>query len=123
MEQSGGRSRVLCWELVGLICFAGGDTSKQGEPWKTKETQGKQRKNKGSHGNPRKTRVANETQEKQGAPMKPKENSINKRNTFQSMGFLSKQGQYFTVKWKREAIASDGGYSIIGGRYCLLAWE
>ena len=49
--------------------------------------------------------------------------SINKRNTFQSMGFLSKQGQYFTVKWKREAIASDGGYSVIGGRYCLLAWE
>lgn len=39
------------------------------------------------------------------------------------MGFLSKQGQYFTVKWKRKAIASDGGYSVIGGRYCLLAWE
>lgn len=34
MEQSGGRSRVLCWELVGLICFAGGDTSKQGKPGK-----------------------------------------------------------------------------------------
>lgn len=47
MEQSGGRSRVLCWELVGLICFAGGDTSKQGEPWKTNETQGKQRKTRG----------------------------------------------------------------------------
>lgn len=42
MEQSGGRSRVLCWELVGLICFAGGDTSKQGKPGKTNETQGKQ---------------------------------------------------------------------------------
>ena len=24
MEQSGGRSRFLCWELVGLVCFAGG---------------------------------------------------------------------------------------------------
>lgn len=31
MEQSGGRSRVLCWELVGLVCFAGGDTSRQGK--------------------------------------------------------------------------------------------
>lgn len=48
MEQSGGRSRVLCWELVGLICFAGGDTSKQGKPWKTNETQGKQRKTRGT---------------------------------------------------------------------------
>lgn len=83
---------------MGLICFAGGDTSKQGKPWKTNETQGKQRKTRGTP-------------------------SINKRNTFQSMGFLSKQGQYFTVKWKRKAIASDGGYSVIGGRYCLLAWE
>jgi hypothetical protein len=36
VEQSGGRSRVLCWELVGLVCFAGGDTSKQG---KTRENQ------------------------------------------------------------------------------------
>lgn len=49
MEQSGGRSRVLCWELVGLICFAGGDTSKQGTP-----------------GKPMKP---NETQEKQGEPL------------------------------------------------------
>ena len=40
MEQSGGRSRVLCWELVGLICFAGGDTSKQGKPRETKGNQG-----------------------------------------------------------------------------------
>lgn len=67
------------------------------------------------------TRETNETQGKQrktrGTP------SINKRNTFQSMRFLSKRGQYFTVKWKRKAIASDGGYSVIGGRYCLLAWE
>ena len=31
MEQSGGRSRVLCWELVGLVCFAGGDTSRKGK--------------------------------------------------------------------------------------------
>lgn len=45
MEQSGGRSRVLCWELVGLVCFAGGDTSKQGKqgkPMKPKENKEKQ---------------------------------------------------------------------------------
>lgn len=67
MEQSGGRSWFLRWELVGLVCFAGGDTSKQGKPRKTNETQGKQRKTRGTP-------------------------SINKRNTFQSMGFLSKRG-------------------------------
>lgn len=74
------------------------ETSETSETMETNETQGKQRKTRGTP-------------------------SINKRNTFQSMGFLSKQGQYFTVKWKRKAIASDGGYSVIGGRYCLLAWE
>lgn len=41
MEQSGGRSRVLCWELVGLVCFAGGDTSKQG---KSREIKGNGRR-------------------------------------------------------------------------------
>ena len=47
MEQSGGRSRVLCWELVGLVCFAGGDTSKQGESREIKGNQGKSREIKG----------------------------------------------------------------------------
>ena len=101
---------------MGLVCFAGGDTSKQGKPGETRGNQGKPGETRGNQGKPGKT---NETQGKQrktrGTP------SINKRNTFQSMGFLSKQGQYFTVKWKRKAIASDGGYSVIGGRYCLLA--
>ena len=40
MEQSGGRSRFLCWELVGLICFAGGDTSRQGKSRETGEIKG-----------------------------------------------------------------------------------
>lgn len=48
MEQSGGRSRVLCWELVGLVCFAGGDTSKQGKPWKPM----KPKENKEKQGEP-----------------------------------------------------------------------
>lgn len=48
MEQSGGGSRVLCWELVGLICFAGGDTSKQGKPWKPM----KPKENKEKQGEP-----------------------------------------------------------------------
>lgn len=56
MEQSGGRSRVLCWELVGLVCFAGGDTSKQGKPRETKGNQGKPMKPK-------------ENKEKQGEPL------------------------------------------------------
>lgn len=46
MEQSGGRSRVLCWELVGLVCFAGGDTSKQGESKENKGNQEESRENK-----------------------------------------------------------------------------
>ena len=48
MEQSGGRSRVLCWELVGLVCFAGGDTSKQGESRGIKGNQGESREIKRS---------------------------------------------------------------------------
>lgn len=48
MEQSGGRSRVLCWELVGLVCFAGGDTSKQGKPGKPM----KPKENKEKQGEP-----------------------------------------------------------------------
>ena len=31
VEQSGGRSRVLCWNFGGYGCFAGGYTSKQGK--------------------------------------------------------------------------------------------
>ena len=90
---------------MGLVCFAGGDTSKQGQT----------RANKG---NPRKTRG------NQGKPLQStKEIPSNQWEYLQSIGFLSKQGQYFTVKWKRKAIASDGGYSVIGGRYCLLVWE
>lgn len=54
MEQSGGRSRVLCWELVGLVCFAGWDTSKQGKikrgQEETRENQEETRKIKRSQG-------------------------------------------------------------------------
>ena len=53
MEQSGGRSRVLCWELVGLVCFAGGDTSKQGESRGIKGNQGESREIKGNQGESR----------------------------------------------------------------------
>lgn len=113
MEQSGGRPRVLCWELVGLVCFAGGDTSKQGETkgnqGETKgnqgKTKGKPRKNQGkpreTKGKPRKNqgktkgkpRGIKRSQGDQGDQCEPRETpSINKRNTFQSIGFLSKQG-------------------------------
>ena len=53
MEQSGGRSRVLCWELVGLVCFAGGDTSKQGKSREIKGNQGESREIKGNQGESR----------------------------------------------------------------------
>ena len=55
MEQSGGRSRFLCWELVGLICFAGGDTSKQGKSREIKGNRGN-RGNQGKQGNQGKSR-------------------------------------------------------------------
>ena len=48
MEQSGGRSRVLCWELVGLVCFAGGDTSNQEESREIKGNQEESREIKGN---------------------------------------------------------------------------
>ena len=50
MEQSGGRSRVLCWELVGLVCFAGWDTSNQGKSREIKGNQGKSREIKENQG-------------------------------------------------------------------------
>ena len=56
MEQSGGRSRVLCWELVGLVCFAGGDTSGQGKSRQIKVNQGKSRQIKGNRGESRESR-------------------------------------------------------------------
>ena len=57
MEQSGGRSRVLCWELVGLVCFAGGDTSKQEEiKGNQGEIKGNQGKSRGIKGNQEESR-------------------------------------------------------------------
>ena len=93
----------------------------RGNQGQTRANKGKQRKTreiKGKQGKPK------ENKEKQGKPLQStKEIPSNQWEYLQSIGFLSKQGQYFTVKWKRKAIASDGGYSVIGGRYCLLVWE
>ena len=113
MEQSGGRSRVLCWELVGLGCFAGWDTSKQGEPRETKGNQGKPMKpkenkgkpmkprgTKGNQGKQRKTRgnqgKPRETKGNQGNPMKPKENKEKQGEPLQSTKeILSNQWDFF----------------------------
>lgn len=57
MEQSGGRSRVLCWELVGLVCFAGGDTPKQGKSKGIKGNQRNPRETNGDQGEPRENEV------------------------------------------------------------------
>lgn len=73
MEQSGGRSRVLCWELVGLICFAGGDTSKQGKP--------------GKPWKPWKPMKPKENKEKQGEPLQStKEILSNQWDSFLNRG-------------------------------------
>ena len=90
MEQSGGRPRVLCWELVGLICFAGGDTSKQGDPRKTKKKQGKPKENKG---NPRKTK------EKQGDPWKPKNPKKNKGTQGKQWAPLQSTKEILSNQW------------------------
>lgn len=57
--------------------------------------------------------------------------SINKKNTFQARKRLSSKG-YLPIKCKSlqvvgvsgqgKAVVSDGGYGVIGGRYCLLVW-
>ena len=63
MEQSGGRSRVLCWELVGLVCFAGGKSrqikvnqGKSGIP-PDKVNRGKSRQIKVNRGKSRQIKV------------------------------------------------------------------
>ena len=63
MEQSGGRSRVLCWELVGLVCFAGGDTSKQGG------IKGNQGESRGIKGNQEESREIKGNQEESRGSM------------------------------------------------------
>ena len=83
MEQSGGRSRVLCWELVGLGCFAGWDTSKQGRPRETKGNQGEPRKTKKTKENQGKPR---ETKGNQGKPMKPKGNQGKPKENKENQG-------------------------------------
>ena len=81
MEQSGGRSRVLCWELVGLVCFAGGDTSKKGKPRETKGNQGKTKENQGktkeNQGKPRKNQG-----ETKGKPTETNGNPFNQQKKY-----------------------------------------
>ena len=59
-------------------CFAGWDTSNQGQPRETKGNQGEPRATKETQGNPRKPRKPNETQGNQGNPRKTKKNKGNK---------------------------------------------
>ena len=70
MEQSGGRSRVLCWELVGLVCFAGGDTSKQGKSRGVKRSQEESREIKGNQEESR------EIKGSQGDQCEPRKNEM-----------------------------------------------
>ena len=76
MEQSGGRSRVLCWELVGLVCFAGGYTSKQGDQEESREIKGSQGKSRGSRGVKGKQGETMEIKGSQGDQCEPRENEM-----------------------------------------------
>ena len=92
-----------------------GNTNKQEKPQQT-------RKPPTNKGNPN----------KQGEHLSSKGKRLsNKRNTFQARERLSSKG-YLPIKCKSlqvvgvsgqgKAVVSDGGYGVIGGRYCLLVW-
>ena len=85
MEQSGGRSRVLCWELVGLICFVGGDTSRQGKSRQIKANQGKSRQIKVNQGKSREIEVnqgkSREIEVNQGKSRRVKGINVNRGKT------------------------------------------
>ena len=61
-----------------------------------------------------------------------KKTPTDKGNTFRARKRLSSKG-YLPIKCKSlqvvgvsrqgKAVVSDGGYGVIGGRYCLLVWE
>ena len=87
MEQSGGRSRVLCWELMGLGCFAGGDTSNQGKSREIKGKQGKSREIKGKQGESR------ENKGKQGKTREIKGNQEESRGSRGVKGIKVNRGK------------------------------
>ena len=100
------------------------------KPFQTRETLSKQGKTLSKQGNPfpnkKKHQQTRETPFEQGKRL-----SINKKNTFQARKRLSSKG-YLPIKCKSlqvvgvsgqgKAVVSDGGYGVIGGRYCLLVW-
>lgn len=68
---------------------------------------------------------------KQENRLSSKKNTFqNKKNTFRARERLSSKG-YLPIKCSLQvvgvfrqgkAVVSDGGYGVIGGRYCLLVW-
>jgi hypothetical protein len=81
---------------------AGWDTSKQGK-------------------NPNKQ----ENTSKQGKNPNKQENTFQTRKRLSSKGYLPikcKSLQVVGVSRQGKAVVSDGGYGVIGGRYCLLVW-
>ena len=90
--------------------------SKQGEPFQTRRT------------SPNKENLS-----KQGKTPTNKEKHQQTRETpFEQGKRLSSKG-YLPIKCKSlqvvgvfrqgKAVVSDGGYGVIGGRYCLLVWD
>ena len=124
--------------------------SKQGKtfpnkekPFQTKENLSKQekhhqtRKNLSKQGktfpNKKKHHQTRKNTTKQENRLSSKKNTFqNKKNTFRARKRLSSKQGYLPLKYRSlqvvgvfrqgKAVVSDGGYGVIGGRYCLLVW-
>ena len=93
-----------------------GNTLKQGKP---PQTRGNTLKQGGTPPNKWKT-----PPNKKKIPFK-QENPQQARKRLSSKGYLPikcKSLQVVGVSRQGKAVVSDGGYGVIGGRYCLLVW-
>jgi hypothetical protein len=111
--------------------------SKQGKPFQTRKTlskQGKTPPNKEKHHQTRKnlSKQENRLSSKKTAfqarkiPSRTRKTPFEQGKVFQaSMGYLPlkyRSLQVVGVFRQGKAVVSDGGYGVIGGRYCLLVW-
>lgn len=107
-----------------------GTPPNKGKPFQTRENLSKQGKtfpNKKKHHQTRKNTTKQENR------LSSKKNTFqNKKNTFRARKRLSSKQGYLPLKYRSlqvvgvfrqgKAVVSDGGYGVIGGRYCLLVW-
>ena len=129
---------------MGLICFAGGDTSNQGKSREIKGNQGKSRRVKGNQGKSRSVKVSQgqsraikgsqgqsrANKGNHGKPMKPKENKEKQGEPLQSTKeILSNQWDSFLNRGNTLPLSGNAkrlrvmvGIVLLVGRYCLLVW-